>query len=112
MASFSLDDIRAAAERKYGSTDITFGEDTVRLLNPLRLPKARRDALLALQEEMGKEESDQAELLAQAIRTIAESEKAAEKLLEAVDGDLAILAEIFGHYGESTQVGEASASQD
>ncbi len=111
MASFTLDDIRAAAERKYGSTDITFGEDTVRLLNPLRLPKARRDALLALQEEMGNDDADQAELLAQAIRTIAESEKAAEKLLEAVDGDLAILAEIFGHYGESTQVGEASASQ-
>ncbi|MGW0705087.1 phage tail assembly protein [Streptomyces sp. NPDC002643] len=111
MASFSLDDIRAAAERKYGSTDITLGEDTVRLLNPLRLPKARRDALLALQEEMGNDDADQAELLAQAIRTIAESEKAADKLLEAVDGDLAILAEIFGHYGESTQVGEASASQ-
>lgn len=111
MASYSLDDIRAAAERKYGSTDISLGDDTVRLLNPLRLPKARRDALLALQEEMGNDDADQAELLAQAIRTIAESEKAAEKLLEAVDGDLAILAEIFGHYGESTQVGEASASQ-
>jgi hypothetical protein len=111
MASFSLDDIRAAAERKYGSTDITVGEDVVRLLNPLRLPKARRDALLTLQEEMGKDDTDQAELLAQAIRTIAESEKAAEKLLDAVGGDLAILAEIFGHYGESTQVGEASASQ-
>ncbi|WP_282703752.1 phage tail assembly protein [Streptomyces sp. CC219B] len=111
MASFSLDDIRAAAERKYGSTDITFGEDVVRLLNPLRLPKTRRDALLSLQEEMSKDDTDQAELLAQAIRTIAESEKAADKLLGVVDGDLAILAEIFGHYGESTQVGEASASQ-
>ncbi|MGA5019249.1 phage tail assembly protein [Streptomyces griseoincarnatus] len=111
MASFSLDDIRAAAERKYGSTDITIGEDVVRLLNPLRLSKARRDALLALQDEMGKDDADQAELLSQAIRTIAESEKAADKLLEAVGGDLAILAEIFGHYGESTQVGEASASQ-
>ncbi|MEU3265117.1 phage tail assembly protein [Streptomyces bacillaris] len=112
MASYTLDDIRAAAERKYGSTDIVCGEDTVRLLNPLRLPKTRRDTLLGLQEEMGKEDADQAELLAQAIRTIAESEKSADKLLDAVAGDLAILAEIFGHYGESTQAGEASASQD
>lgn len=111
MASFSLDSIRAAAERKYGSTDITFGEDVVRLLNPLRLSAARRKALLALQEEMGNEDNDQAELLAKAIRTVAESEKAAEKLLDEVSEDLAILAEIFGHYGESTQVGEASASQ-
>jgi hypothetical protein len=112
MASYSLDDIRAAAERKYGSTDITLGEDTVRLLNPLRLPKARRDALLSLQEQMSADDADQAALLSDAIRTIAESEKAAEKLLEAVGGDLAVLAEIFGHYGESTQAGEASASQD
>jgi hypothetical protein len=112
MASYSLDDIRAAAERKYGSTDITLGEDTVRLLNPLRLPKARRDALLSLQEQMSADDADQAALLSGAIRTIAESEKAAEKLLEAVGGDLAVLAEIFGHYGESTQAGEASASQD
>ncbi|NUV86592.1 hypothetical protein G6W61_10270 [Streptomyces sp. KAI-26] len=111
MASFSLDDIRAAAERKYGSTDITFGDDTVRLLNPLRLSKTRRDALAKLQDEMGREDVDQAEALADAIRTIAESDKAAEKLLQAVDMDLAILAEIFGHYGESTQAGEASASQ-
>ncbi|MEU2111517.1 phage tail assembly protein [Streptomyces sp. NPDC019507] len=112
MASFSLDDIRAAAERKYGSTDIEFGGETVRLLNPLRLSKARRDELLALQDQLGKEDSDQAEVLSKAIRTVAESEKIADKLLTEVGGDLAILAEIFGHYGESTQVGEASASQD
>ncbi|MFI0985022.1 phage tail assembly protein [Streptomyces exfoliatus] len=112
MASFSLDDIRSAAEHKYGSTDIVFGDDTVRLVNPLRLPKARRDALLALQEKMSDDASDQAELLSGAIRTIAESEDTAEKLLVAVGGDLAVLAEIFAHYGENTQAGEASASQD
>ncbi|WP_371671226.1 phage tail assembly protein [Streptomyces sp. NBC_00289] len=111
MASFSLDDIRAAAERKYGSTDIEFGGETVRLLNPLRLPKGRRDELMSLQDQLGKDDTDQAEVLAQAIRTVAESEKAADKLLKEVGGDLALLAEIFGHYGESTQVGEASASQ-
>ncbi|MER8116273.1 phage tail assembly protein [Streptomyces sp. NPDC094031] len=111
MASYALDDIRAAAERKYGSTDITFGDDTVRLLNPLRLSKTRREALAKLQEEMGRDDVDQADALADAIRTIAESDQAAEKLLTAVDMDLAILAEIFGHYGESTQAGEASASQ-
>ncbi|MFI6275938.1 phage tail assembly protein [Streptomyces sp. NPDC050988] len=111
MASYSLDDIRAAAERKYGSTDIEVGGESVRLLNPLRLPKTRRDELLALQEQMGKEDSDQAELLSKAIRTVAQSEKAADTLLGEVGGDLAILAEVFRHYGESTQAGEASASQ-
>ncbi|WP_042800927.1 phage tail assembly protein [Streptomyces sp. C] len=111
MASYSLDDIRAAAERKYGSTDIEFGGDVVRLLNPLRLTKAKRDELMSVQDQLGKEDSDQAAVLSQAIRVVAASEAAANKLLEAVGDDLAILAEIFGHYGESTQSGEASASQ-
>ncbi|SNS50439.1 phage tail assembly protein [Actinacidiphila glaucinigra] len=111
MASFSLDDIRAAAERKYGSTDIEFGGETVRLLNPLRLSKARRDELLAIQDQLGKDEADQAAVMAEAIRCVAESAGAAEKLLKEVGDDLAILAEIFGHYGSSTQAGEASASQ-
>ncbi|MGW3336210.1 phage tail assembly protein [Streptomyces sp. NPDC001009] len=111
MASFSLDDIRAAAERRYGSTDITIGDEVVRLLNPLRLPKAKRDALLALQDQMGNDDADQAELLSDAIRTVAASPEGADHLLTEVGGDLAILAEIFGHYGESTQSGEASASQ-
>ncbi|MEW1694483.1 phage tail assembly protein [Streptomyces sp. NPDC091278] len=110
MASYTLDDIRSAADRKYGSTDIQVGEETVRLLNPLRLAKAKRDALLGLQEEMVRDDADQAALLSDAIRTVAQSETAADSLLEAIDGDLAVLAEVFGRYGENTQAGEASAS--
>ncbi|MFI5942204.1 phage tail assembly protein [Streptomyces uncialis] len=110
MASYTLDDIRSAADRKYGSTDIRVGEETVRLLNPLRLTKAKRDALLGLQEEMVRDDADQAALLSDAIRTVAQSETAADSLLAAIDGDLAVLAEVFGRYGENTQAGEASAS--
>ncbi|MFI9205291.1 phage tail assembly protein [Streptomyces sp. NPDC053048] len=112
MASFSLDDIRSAAEAKYGSTDIELGDDTVRLLNPLRLPKETRTKLAQLQDLMGGEDADQEELLAQAIRLVAEHAKAADKLLAAVGGDLAVLAEIFDAYGRGAQVGEASASRD
>jgi hypothetical protein len=110
MAAFSLDDIRAAAERKYGSTDIAFGEDTVRLLNPLRLPKQKRTDLSALQDKLSEDGADQEALMSEAIRLVAESDKAAGKLLDAVNGDLAVLAEIFDRYGKGTQVGEASAS--
>ncbi|MFI9228980.1 phage tail assembly protein [Streptomyces rimosus] len=112
MASFSLDDIRTAAEAKYGSTDIELGDDTVRLLNPLRLPKLSRQKLTQLQDLMGGEDADQEELLSEAIRLVAETRKAADKLLKAVGGDLALLAEIFDRYGKGTQVGEASASRD
>ncbi|MFE2104307.1 phage tail assembly protein [Kitasatospora sp. NPDC059463] len=110
MAQYSLDDIRAAAEAKYGSTDIAVGGDVVRLLNPLRLPKHAREELTDLQVLLGDDEADQEELLSDAIRLVAEHAVQAEKLLTAVGGDLAVLAEIFDRYGKGTQAGEASAS--
>ncbi|MEU5433820.1 phage tail assembly protein [Streptomyces sp. NPDC020719] len=110
MASFSLDDIRAAAEARYGSTDIELGGETVRLLNPLRLTKAKRDKLTTLQDRMGEDDADQEQLLSDAISLVAESTAGAEALLSTIDGDLAVLVEIFDRYGRSTQVGEASAS--
>ncbi|MEU0344241.1 phage tail assembly protein [Streptomyces bobili] len=111
MASFSLDDIRAAADAKYSSTDITVDEKTtVHLLNPLRLPKEKRDKLVNLQDEMDKDGSDQEQIIADAIRLVADHPKKAEALLSAVGGDLAVLAQIFETYGKGAQVGEASAS--
>lgn len=110
MASFSLDDIRAAAEARYGSTDIELGDTTVRLLNPLRLPKQKRDDLSALQDKLSADGADQEALMSEAIRLVADADKAADQLLGAVGGDLAVLAEIFDRYGKGTQVGEASAS--
>ncbi|MFF3017116.1 phage tail assembly protein [Streptomyces sp. NPDC057939] len=110
MASYSLDAIRAAAEARYGSTDIELDGDTVRLLNPLRLRKEKRTELTQLQDHMSGEDADQEELLSQAIRLVAEHPKAADKLLTAINGDLAVLAEIFDRYGKGTQAGEASAS--
>ncbi|NEA50457.1 phage tail assembly protein [Streptomyces sp. SID10815] len=112
MASFSLDDIRAAAEARYGSTDIELADRTVRLLNPLRLSKAKRDDLSALQDHLGADGADQEALMSEAIRLVAESDSAADALLDVVNGDLALLAEIFDRYGKGTQVGEASASRD
>ena len=117
MPAFTLDDIRAAAEAKYGSTDIEVGGRTVRLLNPLRLKKKNRDALMAVQKRLDAEDTDAAELdqeklLSDAIGLVAETPAQAKALLDAVDGDLAVLAEIFETYGRGTQAGEASASRD
>jgi hypothetical protein len=113
MASFSLDDIRAAADAKYSSTDIEVDDKTtVALLNPLRLPKEKRDELAKIQDRMDAEgeDVDQEALLSDAIRLVADHPKKAEILLTAVGGDLAILAQIFETYGKGAQVGEASAS--
>ncbi|MGW6600606.1 phage tail assembly protein [Streptomyces sp. NPDC055036] len=111
MASFSLDQIRAAADAKYGSTEIEIDEKTtVALLNPLRLPKAKRDELSAIQDRMDAEGADQETLLSEAIILVADHPEKGEALLKAVNGDLALLAQVFETYGKGAQVGEASAS--
>ncbi|AKY03326.1 tail assembly chaperone [Streptomyces phage Aaronocolus] len=107
MASYSLDSIREAAEAKYGSTDIDLGNGVVRLLNPLRLPKTKRDELASLQDKLEQDGVDQETVLSDAIVLVAESESKGKALLKAVGGDLAVLAEIFETYGKGTQVGEA-----
>lgn len=111
MAQFTLDAIRAAADAKYGSTDIEIDEKTtVHLLNPLRLPKEKRKELEAIQGRMDADDADQEELLAEAIVLVADHPKKGQELIKAVGGDLAVLAQIFETYGKGAQVGEASAS--
>lgn len=110
--SFSLDDIRKAAEAKYGSTDIELPDGKVcSLVNPLRLSKEKRAELVSMQDKMDESGADQFDILADAIRLVATSKSKAEALIEAADGDLTILVEVFSNYTSSTQVGEASASQ-
>lgn len=107
--TYSLDDIRNAAEAKYGSTDI----DGVRLLNPLRLPKTKRDQLRELQDVMsaetpeGEEPADQAEYMRDMLRLVAENPLAVERLIEAIGDDLAVLATVLETYTKGTQAGEA-----
>ncbi|MFH8414356.1 phage tail assembly protein [Streptomyces collinus] len=112
MAQITLDSIRKAAEAKYGSTDIELGDGfTARLLNPLRLAKEKRAELLKIQDKLNGDDVDQEQVLADAIRLVAENEKAADKLLKEIGSDLAVLAQIFETYSNGTQVGEASASE-
>ena len=118
MSKFTLDDIRNAAEAKYGSMDIPVGDVLVRLLNPLRLTKEKRSALIAAQKDLQVEEEgdipdiDQVELFQGILRLVAENESQAEVLITALGDDLAVLAIVFEMYSKGTQAGEASASQD
>lgn len=109
--TFDLDSIREAAEKKYGNVTITFGDDSVRFLNPMRMSKERRAKLVALQDQLDAafkdEDGDQGALLADGIRIIADDDKAADRLLAQVGNDLTILASLFEKYTEGTQAGEA-----
>jgi hypothetical protein len=109
--NITLDTIRQAAEAKYGSTDIELASgEVVKLLNPLRMPKSRRDALRALQDRLGGDDADQEALLGEALGLVAETPGKAKKLVGEIGGDLAVLAEVFGQYTTGTQAGEASPS--
>lgn len=110
--TFTLDDIRAAAEKKYGATEIDLGTRVVSLVNALRLPKGRRDELLKLQDRLQEEGADQEELVKEAILLVAATEGEGKALLKAVGDDLAVLMEIFQNYAGETELGEASASDD
>ena len=119
MATFTLDSIRDAAEAKYGSMDIPVGDVLVRLLNPLRLTKEKRSALIAAQKDLevqekseGVENVDQAVVFQNILRLVAENDFQAEALVTELGDDLAVLASVFEMYSEGTQAGEASASQD
>lgn len=110
----TLDSIRDAAEKKFGSYDIELGEGReVKLLNPLRLTKENRKKLMSFQDEANDKDNDvdQEDVIEDMLRLIAESEKAADLLIEAVDGDLAVMMQIFDDYGKNTSLGEASASE-
>lgn len=113
----TLDSIRAAAELKYGGYAIAISEtETLTLRNPLRMSKADRAALTALQDVANEDDGaaeavDQEQVLADLIVLVADNKSLAHRFIEAVDGDLAVLSETFSQYGEKVQVGEASASQ-
>lgn len=133
MAVFTLDALRDATEAKYGHTHI---EDLgVVLVNPLRLKKDKKKALKEHQERVQKEqeeyekakeafeagkrktapaepdEDEVFEQLAGIIRIVAETDAQAERLLEAVDGDVAFLSTVVSTWTEGTQSGEASSSE-
>lgn len=119
---FTLDDIKAAAEKKYGSFDIEIVEgENVSLLNPMRMDKSKRSQLGELQKRLDElkdiseedaEEIDEEAIIEEMLTLVCATEGQAKKLLKALGGDLAVKLEIFNQYGEFTQAGEASASQD
>lgn len=108
MATISLQDIRDAADRKYGPLVIEGVEGgDVTLLNALRLSKDKRMALAALDDE---DDLDIQDKLEQIIRLAAASTDDADRLLGAFGDDLGQLAETLQSYSGKTQLGEASTS--
>ena len=111
MAGMQLDDIRRAADEKYGPYVIEGVEGgPVTLLNPIRLSKEKRANLTGLQRVQEDPAADHDRLLRDMVRIVAESTSDAERLLEEIGDDNAVLAELLNAYGRAVQPGEASPS--
>lgn len=106
--NITLADIRNAADEKYGHTEIDLGDGVVvTLRNPLRLPKEKRDVLIGASDRLKEDGADQFTEIAASLRAAADTEKNADALVEAFDGDLAVALETLSSYLEVTQAGEA-----
>lgn len=105
MASFTLEDIHAAADKKYASTEFPFGDEVLVLRNALRLSKEERKAMTDIQDSI-KEDPDAG--MEEALKLAAKDKAVAEKFIkDVVKGDTAILATVFDLYTGQTELGEA-----
>lgn len=120
----TLDFIREAADKKYANLTIDVAGTEVTLVNAMQLPKDKRDELMAAQKRLSaaKDEAEAAEgegaeapevdqvaALEDTLRIVVKGGKA-DALIEAIDGNLAVLATVFEMYTKGTELGEASAS--
>ena len=104
---FTLDALREVANTDYANTEVEVDGENVVLLNPLQLPKEKREKLAEMQEAMEVEGADQVEVFGNVIRAVAEHDHLGEKLINAVGDNLALLVVIFNSYTKGTQAGEA-----
>ena len=108
-SDITLDFIRDAAEKKYGSRGVPLpGGDRVELRNPLRLSKAERDEL----GDLDIEQFDEPVEYFQKAFALVSSEKGAGLLAEALGDDVTLYMALFEEYMGSVELGEASPSQD
>lgn len=110
-----LSQIKQAAEKKYSPYRVELEDGREVLLRiPLRLSKEERSAITRAFEvdEETDSKRDIMDIYEEVFRVVIESEKDADALIEALEGDLAFYQELFSDFSESMQLGEASSSKD
>lgn len=123
----NLDTIRASIKKKFDSFDIEFGDDVLKLRNPIRLPEKSRDALLVAVEGLGAKKTEDGEevedgtlsAIREIVRIVASDAVVADRFLAAAaatsedneDDEILILSDVLSSYMEDQQVGEASPSE-
>lgn len=108
MNRVSLDEIRTAAEKKYGDLTVALPDGTtVTLRSPLRLSKQERELLGDVEQLAG---TGDPEVVTEALRIAAATPDDARRLLAALGDDLPAAAVLFEQWATAVSVGEASPS--
>jgi hypothetical protein len=113
--SFTLDDIREAADRQYAPVVIDLGEgDRCVMRQLLRLPQRTRDQVMEQLKLLETEEGVEADVevtinaVTSVIKLVADDK--GPKLIKALDGDIAMMMQVLERWMEATSVGEATPS--
>lgn len=109
-SAITLDFIREAADKEYGSFSVNVDDGAeISLTNPLRMSKERRTKLSGLDADDFEDPIDYFE----AAFAIASTEAEAKRIRKALGNeDAALYATLFKLYTKGVELGEASPSQD
>ncbi|WP_024816969.1 phage tail assembly protein [Arthrobacter sp. 31Y] len=117
MTQVTLADVQNAAAKKHGNYSVFVDDDTLTFLNPLRLPKEKRERIAALNsaefyaEGAEGEGWDKWDMYQEIFRISAKSEEHFTKLHNAIGDDPAVWEELFDALNTVAELGEASPSE-
>jgi len=108
-SALTLDDIKAAADKKYAAYPLDIDEQgTIELTNPLRMTKELREELSELKADDYEDVIDYFE----DTFALASSKDEAARIRKALGEEAALYAILFESYSNGVELGEASPSQD
>ena len=109
---FSLDSLREEIEKEFKPLQLEVGTKTVTLSNLMRLPKLKREKVLALMKELENEEKLKIDLEGIAVNILVEVSDNPTVLRKALADQLALAMKVLNLWMEGTQSGEAESSSD
>ena len=107
---FSLDSLREEIEKEFAPLQLEIGTKTVTLSNLMRLPKKKRDTVMAELKRLENEDKEDIDVEALAIDILADVSDNPALIRKGLEDDVALSMKILNLWMTSTQSGEAESS--
>lgn len=114
MATFTLDNLRDAVNKRYAPLVIENGADVYRLEHYLQLPKKKREALDKITEKIDNPKATEGEQLEEMQNLVlaATADDKGKELLDLLGENAAMLATVVESWVHGTDLGEAEDSSN